>query len=268
MSLERYKHKHSCAPQAIDGIKEENNILRHDFMCETASSLLDVFRLIAVSLNAQPATISSINEETILSILTSTLSPSAHHILVFHKCHGLRHKITEGNSAETFLGYLQRMAASISDKLKVSIILTSRKRFRMKGHNTDTIEIGMLDSYDITRMLQKYAANIDVSPYASICSNMLPLPGAVTLFGTKYLADGEHTLPPILLEEKILKDDTFWSEVFDNQVDAIEKWIPRNVLDSMVHFSQFFGNSFYEGQCSITFPFLTPKLVLLAYTLP
>ncbi|BFZ18667.1 hypothetical protein BsWGS_21706 [Bradybaena similaris] len=244
--------KSTLVQQAIDGIKEENNILRHDFMCETASSLLDVLRLIAVSLNAQPTTISSINEEDILSILTSTLSPSAHHVLVFHKCHSLRHKTTEGNSSETFPGFLQRMAAHFSDKLKVSIILTSRKKFRMKGHNTDTIEIGMLDSYDIKCMLQHYSANIDVSPYVSICSNMLPLPGAVTLFGAKYLADIAHTLPPILLEEKILKDDTFWSEVFDSHVDSVEKWMPQSVLASMIHFSQFFGNSFYEAHLECT----------------
>ncbi|CAG5126034.1 unnamed protein product, partial [Candidula unifasciata] len=247
--------KSTLVQQATECIGERDNFHRIDFKCETAASLNEVLDLIAISLNTQPAPISSVNEEQILYVLTSTLLkfPNVHHILVFHKCHKLRNKAPEADSlGTTFLGFLRRVIDHLSNKLLLTILLTSRKRFQLKGHNTHTVEIGMLNYWDITRILQDYAKNTSLSPYASICLNMLPLPGAVKLFGDKYLADGVRRLAPSLLEEKIANDDQFWSELFKDQLDSVKTWLPGNVLPSIVHFCQFFGSSFHKDHLEYT----------------
>ncbi|XP_059169257.1 uncharacterized protein LOC131951018 [Physella acuta] len=126
----------------------------------------------------------SSNRERMVQEIRTSLNHDNHYLLVFKKCEGLKAAESE---FLTWVGSLTDLWRS--HDIKVSIILTTYKQFRMTRRDVSLVEVGVLtDADDISTLLQDTAPGVRDDQLIPVCRRSLCLPECVVTLARECVA--------------------------------------------------------------------------------
>lgn len=182
---------------------------------------------------------SSRRAQMVTEIRTS-LNQGGQYLLVFEKCEGLKASESE------FLSWVEALAGLWRvHHIKVGIVLTTYKRFRITGSDVRLLEVGVLtDADDISTLLQDTAPGLSVDQFIPVCRRSLCLPECVVTLAKESmakkslaiqcLANDETRLSAEREEPIVSTDSTVLSAVFVPRLLDVETWISHDDLQLLL----------------------------------